>query len=211
VTDSNEQRSSIDWARVRERLARSAAALEPHEPAGEQARATLDQRARALAQPLSDRTEVGDGLKLVVFSLGTERYAIEARYVREAVRVNEVAPIPGAADLFLGLVNLRGDILPIADLRRLFGIGHTTPEEASWVLILGEAFADLGAAVTEFHETVELPAPSLLTSTDFAPGQPSDLRLGVTETALIVIDGAALLKDRRLFVAPDRQARPRQP
>jgi purine-binding chemotaxis protein CheW len=148
--------------------------------------------------------DAGGRIRVVTFALGGERYAIEARYVREIIRITQVTPMPGVPDHFIGLTNLRGEILPLVDLCRFFGIGQTALADAPWAIVLGEDGADLGAPVAAVQETLELPVAGLLKPIDTVPNQPADCRLGITENALIVIDGAALLADRWLFVAPDR-------
>jgi purine-binding chemotaxis protein CheW len=196
----------IDWEKLRRRLAeataRSEAALEISEDRG---RRIMDERARELAQVPEEEPEAGDRIEVVTFALGGEHYAIETRYVREIVRVTQITPMPAAPDLFIGLTNLRGEILPLVDLRRFFSVGRTDLAETPWAVVLGDEIADLGAPITATHSTLELPKASLLKPADMASNEPAHCRLGVTEDALIVIDGAALLADRRLFIAPDRQ------
>jgi purine-binding chemotaxis protein CheW len=196
----------IDWENLRKRLeaatASSEAALEISE---DRARQIMEERARALARAPEEKSEAGDRIEVVTFALGGERYAVETRYVREIIRVVQVTPMPAVPDLFIGLTNLRGEILPLVDLCRFFGVGRTDLAEAPWAIVLGDGAADLGAPTAAIQETLELPKAGLLKPADTASSQPVDCRLGVTEDALIVIDGAALLADRRLFIAPDRQ------
>ncbi len=195
----------IDWVGLRERLARATALSEAALDISEdRARQIMDERARALARPPVEGPDAGAVIKVVTFVLGGERYAIETRYVREIIRVTQVTPMPAVPDHFIGLTNLRGEILPLVDLRRFFGIGRTVLADAPWAIVLGTEAADLGAPVAALQETLELPVSGLLKSIDTAGAPPADCRLGVTETALIVIDGAALLADRRLFITPDR-------
>jgi purine-binding chemotaxis protein CheW len=212
MTERRQPDGPVDWLKARERLAqataKSEAALDISE---DRARQIMDERARALARPPMAEPDPGDRIRVVTFALGGERYAIETRYVREIIRMAQVTPMPGVPDHFIGLMNLRGEILPLVDLCRFFGIGRTALADAPWAIVLGDDGADLGAPVAAMQDTLELPVAGLLKPIDTAPNQPADCRLGITENALIVIDGAALLADRRLFITPDRETPQRQP
>ncbi|MDD2207247.1 MAG: chemotaxis protein CheW [Aminobacterium sp.] len=61
--------------------------------------------------------------QLVVFALGKEEFGIEISKVREIVRTQEITKIPQASNFIEGIVNLRGQIVPIVDLCKRFGIG----------------------------------------------------------------------------------------
>jgi chemotaxis signal transduction protein len=196
--------SDGSWDKLRERLLQATAASDATlELSEDQAREIMDARARMLARPPEEKHDGGETIKVVTFILGSERYAIETRYVREITRVTQVTPMPAVPDLFMGLTNLRGEILPLVDLCRFFGVGRTVLAEAPWAIVLGTDVADLGAPVAAMHETMELPVSSLMKPIDTASGRPTECRRGITENATIVIDGAALLADRRLFVMPD--------
>jgi purine-binding chemotaxis protein CheW len=122
------QRQAIDWQQVRERLATTGAALRGETRISpEAARALLEERARVLAQiPATGRT----GAKIVevlTFTLAQERYAIETRHVQETARFGDCTPVPGAPEFLVGLMNLRGNILGVIDLRKFFGLAQSPP------------------------------------------------------------------------------------
>lgn len=60
--------------------------------------------------------------QIVVFSLGEEEFAVEIAMVREIVRMQAIRRIPGSPSFIEGIVNLRGGIVPIVDLRKRFGV-----------------------------------------------------------------------------------------
>lgn len=70
-------------------------------------------------------------LEVLTFDVGDERLAIEAVSIREILDLLPETPVPGAPDLVGSVVNFRGKIIPIADLRVAFGIPRHAAEEAS--------------------------------------------------------------------------------
>ncbi|WP_053226140.1 chemotaxis protein CheW [Solirubrobacter soli] len=106
----------FDWDLARERLAAARDALDARlSPAEEQA--LLEERARALATP----PEAGDAdgnRDVVRFTLCGESFAVAAEHVLEALPLGEPTPVPGTPPFLLGVVNHRGRVLPVMDLRR---------------------------------------------------------------------------------------------
>lgn len=191
---------SIDWAELKRRLAAAQVDADGSvELSPEQTRALLDERARRLARAPTS-AERGETLELLAFALGGERYAIEARHVREVVRLQDLTPVPGAGRFVLGVTNLRGEVLCVADLRTFLGVPARGLSDLSRILVLGAEAAEFGVLADEVHEIRKLPQREILAPPETLPGIDREYLLGVTETALIVLDGAALLSDPRLSV-----------
>ena len=98
----------------------------------EQKAEILRRRAQALAKPLIDEgpEEVAE---LVTLDLGTARFAIETELVREVVSLDDLAPLPGAPDFVLGLLNVRGNIFAAIDLSSILEVGET---RADWPQVI---------------------------------------------------------------------------
>jgi len=94
------------------------AAVPPGEPSS--VAAVLRRRARALAQPAE--AALPDGLELLVFRVGSERWAMETRHVREVLPLRGLTPLPGTPPFVHGIVNVRGRVSAVLDLRRMFGL-----------------------------------------------------------------------------------------
>lgn len=191
----------VDWTRVRERLTRAIAATEQAgQLSGERATEILKQRARALATPPREAGFQGETIDLVAFTLGAERYALETRHVREIVRLTRITRLPLAPSPFFGVVNLRGEILPLIDLGEFLGGRKSETASFTSALVIGEDAAEIGLPVASIEQTLELPVAALMAADSIRTEQRADCRLGVTGDALIVLDGDKLLADRRLFV-----------
>jgi purine-binding chemotaxis protein CheW len=192
---------AVDWGAVRERLAAAQAATE-RDLTPEQARALLDERARHLAAPVGRGDDRGPLVEIVTFSLGPESFAIEAALVRDVVRLTSLTPVPGTPDFVLGVVNHRGEILMVVDLRKLLGLERPGITDLSRIVVLGEERAEFGLLVDSTRELRSIGRAEILAPPGGrGPIDPCFL-VGVTREALAVLDGWALLQDPRLLVGP---------
>lgn len=87
------------------------------------------------------------------FSLGTEDYAIPLRSVREVIAVPEITPIPSTPSHFLGIMNLRGQVISIIDLRQKLGVKPQNQADAS-VIICDLAPLCLGVVVDSINSVL---------------------------------------------------------
>lgn len=92
-------------------------------------------------------------LQLIAFSIGEQTYGVEITTVREIRAWNGATPLPNTRDYVRGVINLRGTIVPIFDLRARFGEGKTSPTKShvvivmsvgeKWVGVLVDAVSDI--------------------------------------------------------------------
>lgn len=191
----------IDWGEVHERLDRSAAVLAGGTPlADEQVQAILDERARVLARVPERPLEAAERIEVVAFALAGERLALETRFVRRVLSRWEATPVPGAPEVLVGVTNLQGDVLALFDLRILFGMARTDRPASALLLVLGEEAHELGILVDAVDDMRPLRVADLLEPPASLARLGRGVLRGVTEDALIVIDGHALLADERLFI-----------
>jgi purine-binding chemotaxis protein CheW len=163
-------------------------------------REILEERARILARPPPGEVQAADRLELLVFSLSGETYALETRSVRKVARFADFTAVPGASPFLLGVTNLRGEILPVFDLRRLAGIAPKGLTDLSRLLVLGEDREELGLLADEVREVKRMRREEILDPPEELAAIGRALLLGVTKDAVIVLDGAGLLRDERLFL-----------
>jgi purine-binding chemotaxis protein CheW len=163
-------------------------------------REILEERARILARPPPVEVQAADWLELLVFSLSGETYALETRSVREVSRFADFTAVPGASPFLLGVTNLRGEILPVFDLRQLAGIAPKGLTDLSRLLVLGEDREELGLLADEVREVKRMRREEILDPPEELAAIGRALLLGVTKEAVIVLDGAGLLRDERLFL-----------
>jgi purine-binding chemotaxis protein CheW len=159
----------------------------------ERNREVLRARARALAIPLV-RAAAEEEVELVLFSVGGERFAVESRFVCEVFPLAELAPIPGARPPLAGITGWRGDLLTLFDLRHLSAGAARPLADLGRVVVIGDevpAFGILADAV----EGLERRAVAAIHVPPDGVARDRILLRGVTDDAVRVLDGAALLRE----------------
>ena len=63
-------------------------------------------------------------LQMINFTLGGDEYAVEIQKVREVINFRELTPLPKAPSFVKGIINLRGEVIPVIDLREKLGLAH---------------------------------------------------------------------------------------
>ena len=193
----------IDWDEVHAQLDRAeAAARDALHPSPERARRVLDERARVLARVPARVPDASEVLEVAAFSLDDERYAVETRYVRRVARLGPAAltPIPGAPDVLAGVINSGGEILAVFDLLALVGSPGAGSAERTRVVVLGTEREELAILADRVHEVTTLRLADVLDPPAAPEAGRRRLLRGVTASAWVVLDGAALLEDPRLVV-----------
>jgi len=85
--------------------------------------------------------------RFVTFRVAGETYALDVLRVREVLRTADIVPVPGAPDSVLGVINLRGSIVPVVDARHRLGLAPPPPEISSRVLIMESGWQAVGLLV----------------------------------------------------------------
>jgi len=190
-------------------------AADPGAGGDDELRAVLDRRPRRRSSPSYGIDQAELGIDVVSFHIGNDRYAIECRYVHSIVRLDERTPVPGLPPYFVGLANVRGEILPLVDLPRFLDDlrsdrahderwpGASSPSlgpAPAWrghALILRDRDNELGVTADTVDDVIRVPASDLTQHAETAP-----LVRGVAGDGVTVIDGAALLADPRWSEPP---------
>jgi purine-binding chemotaxis protein CheW len=108
----------------------------------------------------------GEEKQLVVFQLGAELYGVEIARVHEIIRLQSVTRVPRSPDFVEGVINLRGKVIPVVDLRRRFGLPVAEHTRASRIVVVEIGDQVVGIIVDGVSEvlrvntaTVEPPSP----------------------------------------------------
>lgn len=120
---------------------------------------------------VEERTEE---LQVVAFALGDEQYGIDIGTVREIIRMPTVTQMPGMPDYVRGVINLRGQVIPVVDLRARFRLPAVEWDERTRVLVVdigGESIGVVVDAVTEVRrvasDSVEAPGATTTTNESY--------------------------------------------
>jgi purine-binding chemotaxis protein CheW len=96
-------------------------------------------------------------LQVVGFRIGNETYGVRIAAVREIVRVPEITTVPSAPDIIEGVINLRGKIIPVMDLRKRFGSSEIQQDKKNRILVVELDNKLLGLIVHAASEVLKIP------------------------------------------------------
>ncbi|HYL11243.1 MAG TPA: chemotaxis protein CheW [Candidatus Acidoferrales bacterium] len=128
-------------------------------------------------------------LQVVGFRIGEETFGVRISTVREIVRVPEITAVPNAPDYIEGVINLRGKIIPVMDLRKRFGIKNVEPNKKNRILVVELENKVVGLIVNSASEVLKIP--------------PSDIEMPNTmfqEGELSYVTGVGKLKGRLVIL-----------
>jgi purine-binding chemotaxis protein CheW len=160
----------------------------------------LRARARALARVPERAPVAGAVLELLEFSLAQERYAVENRYVREVCPLKELTPLPCTPPFLLGVVNVRGRILPVLDLKKFFDLPEKGLTDLHRIILIRGDDLELGLLADAIVGVRSIPADSLQPSLPTLTGIREDYLKGITAGRLVVLDLARILADPKIVV-----------
>lgn len=155
----------------------------------------LEQRARQYAAPQHRQEAFVDEntYHVLVFLLGGERYAIDVSTVRGVRSLGRWTRVPGVPDFYRGVVNVRGRIVSILDLRLFLSIGADTSDLPKELLLAEAGALHLAILADHVEDVLTIPRESV-TAVEMQYAH------GVTEDRLIILDIAGLFSDDRLMI-----------
>ncbi len=125
----------------------------------------------------------------VTFRLADETYGVNVMQVQEVLRISEIAPVPGAPDYVLGIINLRGHVVSVLDTRRRLELPDKPTDDASRIIIIELESQTIGILVDSVAEVEDVRTAQI----DTAPGVGS-------EDASRYISGVVSRKDDLLIL-----------
>ena len=117
--------------------------------------------------------------KHLTFILGHEQYGLPVLKVREIIRLCDITPVPQMPDYIKGVLNLRGKIIPVADLRIKFKLASAKNTDLTCIIVVqvslpGKASAIMGLVVDAVEEVVNIPASDIEPTPDFGAALATD-------------------------------------
>ena len=130
-----------------------------------------------------------DERQLVVFDLASEAYGVNIGTVREIIRMQEITQVPRTPDYVEGVINLRGKVIPVIDMRKRFGFPVAGKTKDTRIGVIDIGGADIGATVDAVTEVLRLGADSIEPPSAVITTSDSDYILGIAklETRLIIL------------------------
>ena len=117
--------------------------------------------------------------QLVVFRMENEEFACDINDVREVLKMVRVTPLPRSLDFVEGVINLRGDVIPVIDLRMRFGLSEAERTDESRIIIVGVEDRMVGLIVDSVTEVTRLMQKQIQDAPSQVAGQQTNLIMGV--------------------------------
>jgi purine-binding chemotaxis protein CheW len=196
---TREKAQTIDWQGVRQRLDSAAERLQ-HGMSPAQEQDILTARALALArEPHGDETAT-ESLTVLEFLLAYETYGIELSCVRETRPLRDLTPIPCTPPFVLGVINVRGQILSVIDLKKFFDLPEQGLTDLNKVIIVHDDGMEFGILADDVCGVRSIPLAELQPSLPTLTGVRAEYLKGVTSDRTTVLDGKKLINDRKIVV-----------
>lgn len=190
----------IDWPEINRRLDGVWRRLnQAGDMVDEEKQNILKARARELA--IEKEKEVSeDILEIVKFSLAYEDYGIETAFICEVYPLKEFTPLPCVPSFVFGLLNVRGHILPVVDLKKFFNLPEKGLGDLNKVIILQNDNMEFGILADVIIGTQRIFRRDIQQIPVSITGIGADYLKGVAGDGTIILDAAAILDDKRMIV-----------
>jgi len=133
---------------------------------------------------------------VVSFCLGEEEYGVDIMTVQEIILYGCITQVPEVPEHVLGVINLRGNVIPILNLRRRFGMPDQAPEDATRIVVMNLNGRTVGVVVDGVNEVLRLGEDEVSPTPQSLSGAGKDYITGLArrgERLLILLDMARLL------------------
>ncbi|MDK9706082.1 MAG: chemotaxis protein CheW [Desulforhopalus sp.] len=193
-------RKQIDWQEIRHQVeAIGVMIAKGHNPAPQEVDRILRQRAESLAREQVEPV-TGDSLHVVEFLLANERYAIESHFVSEVNPMDDYTPLPGVPPFVLGLVNVRGRILSVIDLKKFFNMPPQGISDLNKIIIIDDGTMEFGILADAILGIQNLAVSSIAPPPPALTGIGREFLRGISGEHIIVLDAARIIGHKNIVV-----------
>ena len=148
-------------------------------------------------QVLNETARAG---KYLTFVLADEVYGVEILKVREIIGMMPITPVPRTPDHVRGVINLRGKVISVVDLRRKFGMGATEETDETCIIVVNVAGFEIGTIVDRVSEVLDIHADQIEPAPSMGHDVDTDFILGMgkadQEVTILLDIGRILAQDR---------------
>ncbi|WP_369601765.1 chemotaxis protein CheW [Hahella sp. SMD15-11] len=137
-------------------------------------------------------------LQYVTFKLDHETYGINVMQIQEVLRYTEIAPVPGAPDYVLGIINLRGNVVTVIDTRKRFGLDEAEVTDHTRIVVLELGSHVVGILVDSVAEVVYLRQSEIETAPNVGNDESAKFIQGVCNKngeLIILVEFEKMLSD----------------
>jgi purine-binding chemotaxis protein CheW len=164
-------------------------------------RTILKNRAITLAQAPVQKKEASVIIEVIAFTLVTEIYGIDSTFVKEVYTLTDFTSLPGVPSYISGIINVRGQILPVIDLRKFFNLPEKGLGELNKVIILSNGQMEFGILADEVLGTQSIELEDIQTVPPSVTGIGENYLKGITKEHIILLEAESILNDEKIMVS----------
>jgi purine-binding chemotaxis protein CheW len=175
----------------------------PQRPLGrasEEMKKILKARAQELAREGEKEKTTEESIEIVEFLLAYEKYGIESSYVREIHPLKELTPVPCTPAFVLGIINVRGHIVSVVDMKKFFDLPERGLTDLNKVIIVHDDSMEFGILADSILGVRTIPTEEVQAPLPTLTGIHTEYLRGVTKEPIVVLDAAKILSSRNLVV-----------
>jgi len=160
----------------------------------------LKERAVELAKPMQGIVVMGQAFDGLGFLLSGEQYFIDEMYVNEVLPLMELTPLPCTPSFILGIINVRGRILSVVNLKDFLNLPARGITNLNRVIVVKKNEIEIGLLVDEVTNNVELDLKEVQQNYEAITDEQRKYIVGVTRNQDIVFDIAKFLSDQEIII-----------
>ncbi len=158
-----------------------------------------EKRARKYACPVTIGQDIRY-IEVILFDLGGETYAITTRYIKEIIPLKDYTILPGLPSFILGIVNYRGEVISVVDIRIFLNLPERGIGELNKLIILHDNQMEFGILADQVNEYARLPEAEFRQIQATNKTVMDDFILGVTTGRIILLDAGKIIQDNRMKI-----------
>lgn len=156
----------------------------------------------------------GKGGKFLTFFIGEEEYGLEILSVHEIIGIMDVTAVPRTPRHILGVINLRGKIIPILELRLKFGLPSIDRTEETCIIVVQCSGVQMGIVVDKVSEVLDIPGKDIEDAPSFGDSVNTDYILGIgksDDNVKLLLDIDKVISSKDLEVIEDMSEESKSP
>jgi purine-binding chemotaxis protein CheW len=195
-----------DWSKINNKV------NTPHELlnqknilSAEEKRTVLKARAKVLAVEKKDESTLKEFIEIIEFRLATETYGIETAFIREVYPLKDLTTLPGTPPFVLGIVNVRGQIISVIDLKKFLNLPEKGLGELNKVIIIRNELMEFGILADIIYGTCSVSLDAIHSSPISTNEIGAEYLLGVTNDHTIILDVRNILMDKKIIIQQEAE------
>jgi len=146
-----------------------------------------------MASDIAEVQDLNETIKLVIFRVNDEEYGVDVSLIKSIERMMQITRVPNVQEYIMGVMNLRGSVIPVVDLRVRFGFPATEIKEETRIIVLSIDELEVGIIVDSCSDVTDIKRENI---------EPPPSVVGAIESTFI--QGVTKI-DRRLVILLDME------